>query len=125
MSPHDVAFDVVFYAEDDGTKPVAVFLRSLESNPDFAERIKSAIRRLKDGLWHRPPQTKALGNGLYEARVLGQDGGRVIFFYDAYQRVVVVHAFQKKSQKIPADEIRTALDRKIRFQRRQEEGREK
>ena len=101
MSPHEVTYEVVFYVDENGTKPVAVFLRSLANNPNLADRIKSAIRRLEDGRWHRQPETKSLGSGLYEVRVLGSDGARVLFFYSAQRQVVVVHAFQKKSQKIP------------------------
>jgi len=118
VSPHDVTFEVVFYRDEHGRKPVALFLRSLESNPDLAERIKAAIRRLPDGRGHRPPVVKAVGNGLYELRVLGKDGARVLFFYSGRRQVVDVHAFQKKVQKIPIGELLAALNRKDRHERR-------
>lgn len=52
-----------------------------------------------------------LGGGLYELRAKGQEGiGRALFVTRG-ERVIVVHAFQKKTQKTPAQNFRLAVKR--------------
>lgn len=59
----------------------------------------------------RPPHIDHLGGGLYELRAKGQEGiGRALFVTRG-NRVVVVHAFQKKTQKTPARNLRLAEQR--------------
>lgn len=55
------------------------------------------------------PHTEAIGDGLFELRLKGQEGiARVFFCALAGRRVIVLHAFIKKSQKTPRREIETA-----------------
>lgn len=59
----------------------------------------------------RPPHVDHLGGGLYELRAKGMEGiGRALFVIRG-RRVVVVHAFQKKTQKTPKRAIDLALQR--------------
>lgn len=56
----------------------------------------------------RPPHIDRLGGGLYELRAKGLEGiGRALFVTRG-RRVVIVHAFHKKSQKTPTRAIRLA-----------------
>ena len=49
-------------------------------------------------------------NGLYEARIqLGSNIWRVFCFFDGEKLVVLMNAFQKKTQKTPKNEILKAL----------------
>lgn len=121
MSPNDVPFEIVFFRDDDGEKPVAAFLRTLSSNVALALNTKAAIRALQDGLLHREPFTKALGEGLYEVRVEGKDAIRILYFYASGRRVVILHAFQKKSQKTPQRELTIAYQRKSQFEQMERE----
>jgi phage-related protein len=121
LSPNDVRFEVELFRDVDGQKPVATFLRSLSSNVTLALNTKAAIKALQDGLLHREPFTKALGEGLYEARVEGKDAIRILYFYAGGRRVVIVHAFQKKTQKTPQRELTIANQRKRRFERQERE----
>lgn len=58
------------------------------------------------------PHTQALGGGLFELRLKGADGiARVFFCTLVGQRIVMLHCFIKKSQKIPPRELRTAETR--------------
>ena len=58
------------------------------------------------------PHTRALGDGLFELRVKGQEGiGRVIFCYGYGKKVVFLHGFIKKTQEIPLKELRLAKER--------------
>lgn len=58
------------------------------------------------------PHVKYLQKGLWEMRMKGKDGiARAIYVKAQERRLVVVHAFTKKSQKTPAKALATALDR--------------
>ena len=60
----------------------------------------------------REPYVKPLGNKLFEMRMKGKSGiARAIYIAAAEQRLVVVHAFVKKSRKTPPSAIRTAMER--------------
>jgi phage-related protein len=53
-----------------------------------------------------PPHVKHLQNKLWEMRFGGRDGiARAIYVTTIGRRVVVVHAFVKKTQKIPSSAL--------------------
>jgi phage-related protein len=55
------------------------------------------------------PHTKPFGGGLFELRLKGAEGiARVFYCTLVGQRIVMLHSFVKKSQKIPARERETA-----------------
>lgn len=52
------------------------------------------------------PHTKALGDGLLEIRLKGAEGiARVMFCTLVGQRIVVLHSFVKKTDKVPAADM--------------------
>ena len=52
----------------------------------------------------RPPKSKMVAKNLYELRVLGNLSIRI--FYTFYKgQIIILHAFVKKSQKIPKREL--------------------
>jgi phage-related protein len=58
------------------------------------------------------PHTEALGDGLFELRLKGQDGiARVFFCALIGRRVMMLHAFVKKTQKTPPRELVVARKR--------------
>jgi phage-related protein len=58
------------------------------------------------------PFTRSMGKGLFEIRARGKEGiGRAFFCTIVYQRIVVLHAFTKKSQKTPQKELEIARRR--------------
>jgi phage-related protein len=60
----------------------------------------------------REPFVKPLGEELFEIRMKGKDGvGRAVYMAATGQRLVVLHAFIKKTPKTPRSAIRTALER--------------
>ncbi len=60
----------------------------------------------------REPYIKPLGNKLFEIRMKGKDGiARAIYIAATGQRLVVLHAFLKKTAKTPRSAMRTALER--------------
>jgi phage-related protein len=60
----------------------------------------------------REPQVKHLEGELWEMRMKGKDGiARAIYVTATAERVVVVHAFIKKTQKTPASALEIARKR--------------
>ena len=60
----------------------------------------------------RLPHSRAFGGGLFELRPRGKSGiGRAFYCFLVGQRVVVLHAFVKKSQQTPEQEIKLARKR--------------
>lgn len=60
----------------------------------------------------RMPHSRAIGGGLFELRPRGREGvGRAMYCYVTGQRVVILHAFVKKSQATPERDLTTARRR--------------
>ena len=60
----------------------------------------------------RLPHSRALGDGLFELRPRGRSGiGRTLYCFMMGSRVVVLHAFVKKSQQTPDRELKLARRR--------------
>jgi phage-related protein len=60
----------------------------------------------------REPHVKPLRDKLWEMRMTGRDGiARVIYVLAHERRIVMLHAFTKKTQKTPPRAIRLALVR--------------
>ena len=58
------------------------------------------------------PHTRAVGGGLFELRVKGQEGiARVLYGTAVAQRTIMLHVFIKKSQKTPPKELAIARRR--------------
>ena len=58
------------------------------------------------------PHTRAMGKGLFELRMKSAEGiGRVFFCTRSQRRIVMLHAFIKKSAKTPANEVKIARAR--------------
>lgn len=58
------------------------------------------------------PHTEPFGDGLFELRLKGAEGiGRVFFCALVGRRIVMLHAFIKKTQKTPPKELELARKR--------------
>jgi phage-related protein len=61
-----------------------------------------------------PPHTEAMGDGLFEIRAKAQEGiGRSLYCYMKGKHIVVLHAFIKKSNKTPKQDLNLAKKRKV------------
>jgi phage-related protein len=104
-------WQVIYYVSSSGNNPVKDFLDSADS-----KRKTKALRLLfhieEYGLQAVIPHIKKLsGLPLWEIRMLGQDSIRILFVTRISSRVVLLHAFFKKTQKTPGKEIAIALAR--------------
>lgn len=81
-------------------------------------KIQARILRLlelmeKHGANLGAPHTEPMGDGLFEIRAKAAEGiGRGLFCYLKGKRIVVLHAFVKKSNKTPKQELELAKSRK-------------
>jgi phage-related protein len=58
------------------------------------------------------PHSRALGNGLFELRPHGKEGlGRVFYCFVIERRIVILHAFIKKTRETPERELKIARKR--------------
>jgi len=94
-------------------------LESLEQeNPTLHVLLVTGLNKLRHREYHRPPLCESLGDGLFEVRVGRKDIARAAWFYVQGQRIVVVHCFVKKTQKIPEKALVTARRRMADYQQR-------
>jgi len=108
-----VQFFVEFYETASGQCPVRVFLDNLKtSNPDDFASVIAGLAKLKNRQYHRPPLPKPIGGDLFELRHVGKLNTRVLYFFMKGQRIVAVHGIRHKGMEIPAEDRKTALDRK-------------
>ena len=76
---------------------------------DYARIVELLV---KYGPSLRLPHSRAFGGGLFELRPRGKLGiGRAFYCHLVGHRVVVLHAFIKKSQQTPEQEIKIARKR--------------
>jgi phage-related protein len=76
---------------------------------DYARLIELLI---KHGPSLRLPHSRAFGDGLFELRPRGRSGsGRAFYCFLVGKRVVILHAFIKKSQETPDRELKLARKR--------------
>jgi phage-related protein len=76
---------------------------------DFA-RIAELLMEFGPNL--RMPHSRAMGGGLFELRAHGREGiGRAFFCFIIGQRVLILHAFVKKTDVTPDKELKIARKR--------------
>ncbi len=79
--------------------------------------IRASFIRLAEFMVERGPDlglphTRAMGGGLFEVRAKGREGiGRAFYCTLAGERIIILHAIVKKSQKTPARDLETARRR--------------
>lgn len=89
-------------------------LAEIESWPvdvvaDYARLVELLIEH---GPSLRLPHSRAFGDGLFELRPKGRSGiGRAFYCYMRGKQVIVLHAFIKKSQQTPDNELKLARKR--------------
>ncbi len=105
-------FSVEFYESAAGRCPVREFLDELKaSDPDDYAGVMAGLAKLRNRQYHRPPLSKAIGDGLFELRHVGKLNARVLYFFMKGRRIVAVHGIRNKAQDIPARDRAVALER--------------
>jgi len=108
--------EIRFYRTPSGDSPVEEFLDSLPGKT--AQKIVWVMRLVEE--LERVPASylkKLTGtDDIWEIRIqVGNDTYRILSFFDGEGYLVLNHAFQKKTPKIPARYIRLAESRKREY----------
>lgn len=63
----------------------------------------------------RRPQADYLKNGIYELRMIRQGINYRILYFFYKQQAIISHGFMKQTNKVPENEINTAIKNKTMF----------
>jgi phage-related protein len=114
MDLDDLKLKVHFYKTSAGTEPVRKWLKSL--SPIQKKVLGEDIKTVQFGWPLGMPLVEKLKPFLWEIRSKIPDGiARVLFTVDG-NMMILLHGFIKKSQKIPKNELKTALSRLKEYQ---------
>jgi phage-related protein len=108
----------IFFRTDAGGEPVRDWLKALPSSED-RKRIGEDIKTVEFGWPVGMPACRPLGHGIYEVRTsLTQNRiARVLFYIDRKGRMVLLHAFIKKTRKTPDEDFELARRNMSKHQR--------
>ncbi len=95
------------YEDSGGTRSVEEFLESLSESDRGTVKAKLFFLQER-GSQLREPLSKSLGGGLFELRVKSY---RLFFCFRHGNRIILLHAFRKKSQATPRRELELARKR--------------
>ena len=115
-------FVVDFYKRPDGIKPVAEFIKTLDTK--MKAKVVANLHLLEEyGNKAREPLSKPLGDGIFEVRTL-ENGNivRVLYFFDESKIIIATNGFVKKQQKTPKSEIDLAKQIRKDYHHRKEAG---
>jgi phage-related protein len=99
-----------FYLSAVGRNPVRNWL--VELSDDDRRVVGKDIQKVEFGWPLGMPYCRSLGNGLWEVRS-DLDGGRIarVIFCILHDEMILLHAFVKKTQKTPLQELEVASRR--------------
>lgn len=113
MQPEE--WSIVFYVEDSGRSTVEELVARLDNRTQL--RIRAAIEQLRlRNVQAQEPLVRHLTGKLWELRVASQTNiFRLLYFFHTGRKIVFLHGFQKKTQRIPRVEMETAERRLDHF----------
>ena len=100
---------VVFYKSDSGNEPVRDWLKKLEK--EDRRLIGGDIKTVQFGWPLGMPLVRKLEKGLWEVRIQLDSRIARILFTAHSNLMVLLHGFIKKSQKLPAKDLKIAKQR--------------
>lgn len=111
-------FEVEFFTTSSGRTPVETFLNTLDSK--MRAKAISAIQLLNEyGNELREPNSKYIGDGIFELRVKHSNNQvRILYFFFVGQKIILTNGFIKKTNKTPTGEISTAKKYRDEYFRR-------
>ncbi len=115
-------FQVDFYRNIDGSKPVGLFIRSLTVK--MKAKVVADLNLLEEyGNLAREPLSKELEDGIFELRTIeGSDIVRILYFFDRDRIIIATNGFAKKQKKTPMGEIELAKQRRQDYHTRRRAG---
>ena len=99
---------IVEYLDTKVEKELLALPRDLQARLIHITRLLQEFGPQQVGM----PHVRSLGQGLWEIRMNGRSGNsRAIYMIQRGQRIVILHAFVKKTRKTPRRAIKLALQR--------------
>lgn len=111
-------WSIVFYTTTDGDEPVRAFLQSLDQKTQT--RFEWSIEQLRvRNTQATEPLVKHIEGKIWELRRASSGNiYRVMYFFFTGRQIVLLHGFQKKTEKTPRPEIEVAEQRMADFVKR-------
>ena len=102
-----MAWRVIYFESPRGVRFAKAFID--KQSPAVKAKYIGMIDFLEEyGPFLSGKYTKKLRKNLYELRITGKEQIRIL--YTVRQRsIILIHAFKKKTQRVPSKEIKTAL----------------
>lgn len=98
---------IFYYATAAGRSPVETFIG--EQPPRLRAAILDALQAIRDsGVEASGVSLRQIRGKLWEIRIQAGDAARVFYILRTAEEMILLHSYQKKSQKAPAREIETA-----------------
>lgn len=102
---------IEYYTKEDGTSPIKDFIDNLPLKAK-ARTVKTLDLLETYGIQMGEPHVKYVAEKLWELRVKAKEGIFRFFFTVRKNRIIILlHGFQKKTEKIPKRELDAALRR--------------
>jgi len=112
-------FRVDFYTTEGGQSPVRDWLQELkQQTPNLHALAVAGINKLKERRYHAPPLSEHVEGDLFELRVGRKNIARVLYFFRAGRRIILLHGFVKKSQQMLRQDKELAFARMADYKRR-------
>ncbi len=101
---------ISFYQDHRGHFPVAEFL---DKNLEIKVKAIILLKIISEfGLAAALSHIKKLsGYPIWEIKIVGRQSSRILYAHKTKEEVVLLHAFKKKTNKTPIQEIKIALNR--------------
>jgi phage-related protein len=111
-------YKIKFYEKENGKEPVKDFLDTLSI--DMQTKAAWEIDLLEEnGKNLTMPYCKYLKNGIWELRIkFASDISRIFYFFFDGDNIILTNGFVKKTQKIPQEELKKAIDYKKDYEER-------
>jgi phage-related protein len=106
-----MTWEIIFYITPNGQPIIQKFFNSLSDIP-HAKLLKEIDLLETYGAELGMPHAKAMGDGLIELRVRGEQEVRVLYAFAKGRRIYFLHGFIKKSKTTPKKELDIAHRRK-------------
>jgi phage-related protein len=117
--PEQDDWSIEYYVDDGGSSPVGEFMRALD-NKTF-RRFEWSLEQLRvRNVQAREPLVRHVEGKIWELREESSTNiYRLLYFIYTGRRIVLLHGFAKKTQKLPRRELDAALRRMARFEERE------
>ena len=108
-------YTCLYFKSESGKLPAREFIDSLDAR---SQRKFFFVCGLLQELGHKLyfPYAKYVAGGIFELRFGGVEGNiRVLYFFFQYKQAIFTNGFIKKTSKIPANELKIAIERRKIF----------